>query len=91
MKRGPPRRIENNRWYDIRVETAGGRLKCFLTGARSTTPPPQMRSFFASATTDETRGEIILKVVNGAYEAQPADIRIEGARIPDGPAASPWS
>ncbi|MFO1490054.1 MAG: alpha-L-arabinofuranosidase C-terminal domain-containing protein [Kiritimatiellia bacterium] len=81
-------RIENNRWYDIRVETAGGRLKCFLDGRQiHDAAPPQMRSFFASATTDETRGEIILKVVNGAYEAQPADIRIEGARIPDGPAA----
>jgi alpha-L-arabinofuranosidase len=47
-----------------------------------------MRSLFASATGDQTNGDVILKVVNGAYEAQPVDIHVAGAPIPDGPAAS---
>ncbi len=29
---GVPGRIETGRWYDIRIETAGGRIRCYLDG-----------------------------------------------------------
>lgn len=81
--------IETNRWYDIRIETAGGRIKCFLDGKQiHDVAPKQSTTLFASATTDNATGEVILKVVNGAHQPQPVDIRVDGIRIADGPAAS---
>ena len=82
-------KIETNRWYDIRIETAGGRVKCFLDGKQiHDVAPRESTTLFASATTDNATGEMILKVVNGSHQAQPVEIRIDGTRIPDGPAAS---
>ena len=81
--------IENNRWYDIRIETAGGQIKCFLDGKQvHNVTPKQSPTLFASAATDKATGEVILKVVNGAHQAQPVEIRLAGAQFPDGPAAS---
>lgn len=81
-------RIENNRWYDIRIETAGGRVKCFLDDKLvHDVVPAGIRSLFASATEDTANGEIILKVVNGAHDPQATEIRIDGARLSNGSAA----
>ena len=81
-------RIENNRWYDVRIQTAGGRIKCFLDDKLiHDVAPPADRSLFASTTKDEANGEIILKVVNGAHDSQAAEIRIDGVGVSNGPAA----
>lgn len=80
--------IETNRWYDIRVETAGGRIKCFLDGKLiHDVEPSGMKTLFASATRDLSNRELVLKLVNGSHEAQAVDLRIEGAKVADGPAA----
>ena len=43
-------KIENNRWYDIRIETAGGHIKCYLDNKLiHDVDPPKVRSLFASA------------------------------------------
>ena len=85
---GASGRIENNRWYDIRVETAGGRVKCFLDGRLvHDAAPPSLRSLFASSVIDEAADEVVVKVVNGAFEPQPVLLRVAGARVADGPAA----
>ncbi len=79
--------IETNRWYDIRVETAGGRIKCFLDGKLvHDVEPSGMKTLFASATRDLSNKELVLKLVNGSHEAQSVDLRIEGAKVADGPA-----
>ena len=81
-------RIETNRWYDIRIETAGDRIKCFLDGKLVHDIAPQQGSpLFATAASDHESGEIILKVVNADRTAQAVEIRIDGAPIPNGPAA----
>lgn len=81
-------KIETGRWYDIRVETAGGRVKCYLDGELvHDVVPGVVPSLFASATVDEAAGEVIVKVVNGAHEARDVEVRIEGARVAEGPAA----
>jgi alpha-L-arabinofuranosidase len=80
-------RIETNRWYDIRIETAGGRIKCFLDNKLvHDAEPAGMKTLFASATRDLASKELILKLVNGAFSAQPVDLRIQGAAVADGPA-----
>jgi len=79
--------IEANRWYDIRIETAGGRIKCYLDGKLvQDAEPSAMKTLFASATRDLINKELILKLVNGSYESQSVDLRIEGAEVADGPA-----
>lgn len=81
-------KIVNNRWYDIRIETAGGRIKCYLDDKLiHDVVPPKMQSLFASATRDDSNGEIIVKVVNGAFESQSVDLRIDGATVNNGSAA----
>ena len=81
--------IDNNRWYDIRIETIGGRIKCFLDNKLiHDVAPPSIRSLFASATTDQATGDIIVKVVNGSHGPQPVEIRIDGATVANGPAAA---
>jgi alpha-L-arabinofuranosidase len=46
-----------------------------------------MQTLFASATRDDSNGEIIVKVVNGAFESQTVDLRVDGAAVSNGPAA----
>ena len=81
--------IETNRWYDIRIETAGGRIKCFLDNKLvHDISPPALRSLFASATTDQATGEIIVKIVNGSHDLQAVEIRIDGTPVATGPATA---
>jgi alpha-L-arabinofuranosidase len=82
-------RIETNRWYEIRVETGEGRVKCYLDNQLlHDVVPGSLPSLFASTTRDRARGELILKVVNSAPQAQAVEVRIDGAPVADGPAAS---
>ncbi|HTE18844.1 MAG TPA: alpha-L-arabinofuranosidase C-terminal domain-containing protein, partial [Armatimonadota bacterium] len=75
-----PGRIETGRWYDIRIELQGPRIRCYLDGQlihdeidRGT---PDLA---AIAGRDERTGEIILKVVNGAETPRPVTLRLPGA------------
>ena len=67
---------------------AGETISALACGAFHDVAPLASATLFASATTDKATGEVILKVVNGAHQAQPVEIRIDGTRIADGPAAS---
>lgn len=83
-----PGQIVVNRWYDIRIETAGGRFKCYLDNKLVTDiAPPKMQSLFASATRDDASGDIIVKVVNAAFESLNVDLLIDGFAVNDGPAS----
>ena len=79
--------IETGRWYDIRVELQGDRIKCYLDGklihdVRS----PNMKSLYASASRVEKNGDVILKVVNVASDAQSTQIKLNGVSKVNGPA-----
>jgi alpha-L-arabinofuranosidase len=77
-----PGRIETGRWYDIRIELAGPRVKCYLDGQLiHDAVPPMLRSLYASASQTRTAREVILKVVNVSRTDQPAEIVLNGARI----------
>ncbi len=75
--------VESGRWYDIRVEVAGTRVKCWFDGRlvhdlknpRSTT-----RGMFASATKDNRSGEVILKVVNAAPTPTETAVKLSGIK-----------
>jgi alpha-L-arabinofuranosidase len=74
-----PGSVELNRWYDIRVELSGRRIRCFLDGKLIhgvTASEPQR--LFASAGRDAATGDIILKVINTSTDALSATLDLDG-------------
>ena len=72
-------RVELNRWYDIRIEVTGERIRCFLNGELKhdfTDAGFAEATHFAFSSVRNTKsGEVILKLVNG--DAAPKPLRIE--------------
>jgi alpha-L-arabinofuranosidase len=82
-----PGSIETGRWYDIRIETAGQTIKCYLEGKLiHDVTPPVLKSLYASASRVNDTGEIILKVVNTSKSELPTDIQLNGIKTVQGPA-----
>lgn len=88
---GEPRNgsVETGRWYDIRIELSGPRIRCYLDNelvqtAEETTPP----DFAAVAGRVDKTGEIIVKVVNGAETDREIaiDLRSAGPGVHEGTA-----
>jgi alpha-L-arabinofuranosidase len=79
--------IETGRWYDIRVELKGGSIKCYLDGQLiHDAKTPGIKSLYASASRDDKTGEVIVKVVNVAENAQDVAINLAGMAKVTGPA-----
>jgi alpha-L-arabinofuranosidase len=73
-------RIETGRWYDIRIEIAGPRIKCFLDGNLiHDCTAPKSQPLYASASTANNSSEVILKVVNASRETQDTTIQLNGS------------
>ena len=76
-------RIEQDRWYDIRVEVAGTRIRCFLDGdlqhAFTDSGFAKSPEFAVSSVRDTKTGDVILKLVNGAAVARPFRVELAGA------------
>lgn len=74
--------IELNRWYDVRIEALGNRVRCYLDGVlrheftdTGFAPAP---NFAVSTVRDRQSGDVILKVVNGAATPKPLRIELAG-------------
>jgi alpha-L-arabinofuranosidase len=62
--------IETGRWYDVKIELAGSRIRCSLDGKLiHDETVPAARRLYASAGRDEATGEVILKAINTGSEA----------------------
>ncbi len=72
-------RIETNRWYDVKIELAGNRIRCYLDGEliHDETAPSTER-FYATAGRDETSGDLILKAINTSSEPVTAGLTLRG-------------
>jgi alpha-L-arabinofuranosidase len=73
-------RIESDRWYDVKIELAGNRIRCYLDGKLLhdvTSTPPQ--TFFVNAGRDNPDGTLIVKAINMGTEPQTATVRLRGA------------
>jgi alpha-L-arabinofuranosidase len=82
-----PGSIETGRWYDIRIETAGKTIKCYLDGKLiHDVTPPVLKSLYASASRVKDTGEVILKVVNTSRSELSTDIQLNGVGTVRGPA-----
>jgi len=76
-----PGKIEADRWYDVKVELQGAKIRCSLDGKlvqELEVPLPRREGVFASAARDEQTGEIILKVANARPVASEASIKLDG-------------
>jgi len=71
-------RIETGRWYDIRIELTGSRIRCFLDGKLIHDVKGQMKSLYAVAGLARPSGDIILKVVNVSNSSHDTQIDLRG-------------
>jgi len=75
-----PGKIETGRWYDIRIELQGARIRCYLDGRLiHDVSRAGLQSLYACAGLKRDSGELILKVVNMAGRPQDTAIRLQGA------------
>ncbi|MBL9120272.1 MAG: hypothetical protein JNL80_10205 [Phycisphaerae bacterium] len=76
---GVPGQIETDRWYDIRVECAAGRVRCFLDGTLIHDLDARLAPRVAGcAGVQEQSGEFILKLVNGTSDPLTLVVDVSG-------------
>lgn len=78
--RAVPGTIERNRWYDIKVELSGARIRCYLDGnlVHDATLPRE-QTVFSVAGREDASGDVIIKAINLGNELVPAEWNISGA------------
>jgi alpha-L-arabinofuranosidase len=68
-------KIERNRWYDVKVQLSGSRIRCYLDGQLiHDAVVPLQQKFFAVAGRDA--GELIIKAINLGSETLPAQLKL---------------
>ena len=72
-------KIETGRWYDIKIECQGTRIKCYLEGKlmHEVTLPPPPSNVHAVSTRDEKTGDVLVKLINGGKSARVAAITLK--------------
>ena len=72
-------RVDNDRWYDVRVEVGKKGVRCYLDGKLiHDFTYPTSSSLYAVAGLSKSGDEVILKVVNASMADQQTDIRLAG-------------
>jgi alpha-L-arabinofuranosidase len=75
-----PGSIETGRWYEVKVQLSGSRIRCYLDGKLihdETISTPER--FFALAGKDEPSGDMVLKAINAGTEPVSARVNMKGA------------
>ncbi|GIV21458.1 MAG: alpha-N-arabinofuranosidase [Armatimonadota bacterium] len=76
-----PGSIETGRWYDIRIEVQGARIRCYLDGTLvHDFEDKSLPALYAVASRNRQTREVILKVVNVSDRAVETEIRLQGTR-----------
>ncbi len=78
-----PMAIETGRWYDIRVEVAGRRIRCYLDDKLITEAidgPSHLDPLYATASRDIASGDVIVKVVNVTAAPQALQVDLQGLK-----------
>lgn len=72
-------RVEENRWYDIKIEVDGNRIRCYLDGVLIHDVEDKLikQDLYSNVTEDEN-GDILIKVVNISDKNKRIDIEIKG-------------
>lgn len=81
---GKPGHIETGRWYDIRVDVRGDRVKCYLDGSLvhdiDYHQGGQVKALYACAAREQKTGDVIVKVVNTSATPLETEIDFSGAK-----------
>ena len=77
-----PASVESNRWYDIRIQTRGAAVKCWLNGRlvhdiKNVIHP--IERIYTSSAFDQRTGDIIVKLVNAAPGPTEVELALNGA------------
>jgi alpha-L-arabinofuranosidase len=79
-----PGQVDTGRWYDIKVEVTGNRVKCYLDGQLihdvNYETDAQVSALYACAAHDDRTGDVIVKVVNGSANPLQTEIDLSGAK-----------
>jgi alpha-L-arabinofuranosidase len=75
-----PGRIETGRWYDIRIQFSGDKIRCYLDGQLIHDVSLAAEPLYAVASRVDTSGQIILKVVNVSRVAQDTELELRGVQ-----------
>lgn len=79
--RGERGHIDSDRWYAIKIELDGDRIRCFLNNELVHDVRYQpLPKFFADAGVDESQGEIVIKAINLAQGRQAATVRLHDSK-----------
>lgn len=75
--------IEDNEWYDVRVEVSDYEIKAYLNDEFicSYVKPQEYGPVYASSVYDEETGEVIVKLVNTMDSAVNVDVNVDNAKI----------
>jgi alpha-L-arabinofuranosidase len=83
-----PAQIERNRWYDVKIELSGARIRCYLNGKLiHDATVPRAQKFFAVAGPDVGSGDLIIKAINLGSDAVSAQLKLDGLHAISGSAA----
>lgn len=78
-----PGSIETGRWYDLKIEVRDRTVRGYLDGQLvQERTLPRIDRVLAVGGRDDRTGDVILKVVNSAPEAQPMMIDLRGVETP---------
>jgi alpha-L-arabinofuranosidase len=73
--------IEQDKWYDVRIELNGANAKCYLDDKLIhdlEIPAPELARVYAAASHDQKTGDTIVKVVNVADEPAETKLNLNG-------------
>jgi len=79
-----PREIETGRWYDIKLEVSGQRVRCWLDGELAHDldfeASGRIDSLYATSAKDERSGDLIIKVVNTSAGPVATELNFQAAK-----------
>ena len=78
-----PFQVEEDRWYDLRVEVEGDSVAAYIDGKLQTTARhknPNMRGVFSNSTLDESTNTLYIKVVNVGEGATQGCVFLDGGQ-----------
>jgi len=77
-----PGQIETGRWYDIRIEAASDRIRCFLDNVLVHEAHfPKTKPLYAVASRTRGGKELLLKVVNVSFTDLETELSFNGVRV----------
>lgn len=82
-----PEGVETGRWYDLRIEVDGRRVRCYRDGelvhdVEDVRSRPELLA--VSAVRDGVGGDVIVKIANASPDPVPVRLRLAGAEGVDG-------